>query len=109
MLNSDDRCLLHHMRGVFDRERLGAVLTHFEAVETTRQSVVGSDRDAKMLRVGGSTDAFRFDSRWYDPWRDPKLAEVFYPFVWVTFPVQVRHIHEDYHLVPWHQDIAYMR
>jgi hypothetical protein len=109
MLDPENRCFLHHMRGVFDRDVLAEVRSHFEVVESSRQAHVASERDAKMLRVGASTDAFRFDPRWYDPWRRPELAERFRPFTWVMFPVQIRHINEDEHLVPWHQDVAYMR
>lgn len=108
MLDPNDRTFLLHMRGLFDCGVLASVLSHFKAVEAERQAIVQSDRDQAKLRTGQATDALRFDARWYDPWRDRKLAEVFEPFTWVMFPAQIRHITDDYHLVPWHQDQAYM-
>jgi hypothetical protein len=108
MFDPDDHHLLYHLRGVFDRTVLAATLAHYDAIEAERQAIIQSERDASKRRIGAATDALRFDPRWYDLWRDPKLAGVFHPFTWVTFPVQLRHVERPDHLVPWHQDVAYM-
>ena len=51
------------------------------------------------------------DPRWYDPWRGaaPALIERLRPYTWLLFPVQLRHITQSGHLVPWHQDAGYVR
>jgi hypothetical protein len=109
MLDHQDRCLLAHLRGAFDRTTLSAIVAYFGLVEEERQSIATSEADRRKQRIGAATDAMRLDQRWYDVWRDPKLAQVFHPFEWVTYPVQIRHVDREAHLVPWHQDIGYMR
>ncbi len=109
MLDPDDRWFLRHIPGMFDRAVLADVVAHFGAREAQLEAAVLSDRDAAKLRIGAATDALRLDSKWYDVWRDPRLVDIFAPFTWVTYPVQLRHVHTADHLVPWHQDEGYMR
>jgi hypothetical protein len=109
MLDPDDRWLLRHLPGLFDRAVLADVVAHFEAREAQLPTTARSERDAAKQRIGAAVDALRLDPTWYDVWRAPRLAGLFAPFTWVTFPVQLRHVHAPEHLVPWHQDEGYMR
>lgn len=109
MLDHENRCLLSHLSGAFDRGRLAAVLEYFQSVEDERQRLACSESDLRKQRIGAATDAMRLDQRWYDIWRDRHLVQLFRPFEWVTYPVQIRHIDRESHLVPWHQDAGYMR
>jgi hypothetical protein len=109
MLDHENRCLISHLRGTFDRDRLASVLAYFRSVEGERQRLASSESDRRKQRIGAATDAMRLDERWYEVWRDPDLAELFHPFRWVTYPVQIRHVDHEAHLVPWHQDAGYMR
>ncbi len=60
--------------------------------------------------IGASSDAFRLDERWYDIWREvtPDVVAYFRPYTWIVFPVHIRHVSTLAHLVPWHQDAAYV-
>jgi hypothetical protein len=109
MLDHENRCLISHLSGAFDRDTLAAVLGYFRSVEEERQRIADSEADRRKQRIGAATDAMRLDSRWYDVWRDQKLIGLFRPFEWVTYPVQIRHVACEAHLVPWHQDAGYMR
>ncbi len=107
----DDRCLLRHVQGFFDAAVLGDLIDHFDAIETTRQAEATTPREQGRVRIGATTDALRFDPRWYDPWRHLPAASraLLGPWSWLFFPVQVRALKDDpVHLVPWHQDIAYV-
>ena len=50
---------------------------------------------------------------WYDWWRNlahqEKLFDFVGPFEWVMYPPQVRVVGKQLDLVPWHQDIGYMK
>lgn len=111
MLETESRCFVHHLRGLFDRQVLARTRDHFDAVEAERQAIIGSPHENARLRIGASTDAFRLDSRWYDPWRAMDAAGIdrLRPFTWLFYPVMIRHVTRPEHLVPWHQDIAYVR
>ncbi|WP_341913727.1 phytanoyl-CoA dioxygenase family protein [Ferrovibrio terrae] len=111
MLETKTRSFVHHMRGMFDVATLRQVREHFDAVEHDRQAQVKNDTERQRLRIGASTDAFRADPVWYDVWRNasPILIERMRPFTWLLYPVMIRHITEQAHLVPWHQDIGYVR
>ena len=62
------------------------------------------------LVIGAAPDQFRLDDRWYDLWRtvDERVVDYFRPYTWVVFPVHIRHVTATAHLVPWHQDAAYI-
>ncbi len=86
-------------------------MTYFDSVEAERQARISQDHEWARIRIGASTDAFRMDPRWYDPWRgsNAQLIERMRPYTWLLYPVMIRHITAPSHLVPWHQDIAYVR
>jgi hypothetical protein len=111
MLPTDTRCFISHEKGLLDPGVLGSVREHFLREEEVRQSQVLDENDALRVSMGASTSAFRFDPRWYDPWRNApaELVERLRPFTWLLFPVQIRHIKAGDHLVPWHQDAGYVR
>ncbi|MBC7907737.1 MAG: hypothetical protein H7Y60_13475 [Rhodospirillaceae bacterium] len=111
MLKTGTRAFVHHMTTLLDPTVLADVVRHFDAVETERQAQVVQDHEAGRVRIGASTDAFRQDPRWYDPWRaiSPETIDRMRPYTWLLYPVMVRHITAAGHLVPWHQDIAYVR
>lgn len=111
MLQTDTRSFVHHMRDMFDLAVLKSMRDHFDKVEHERQNQITSETERQRLRIGASTDAFRADPVWYDVWRNasPTLIERMRPFTWLMYPVMIRHISDDSHLVPWHQDIGYVR
>jgi hypothetical protein len=111
MLETDTRCFVHHMRGLFDRALMERIRGHMLAVESERQAQALSEREKRVVRIGAATDVLRLDPCWYDLWRDStgSVIERVRPYTWVTFPVQVRHVTEESHLVPWHQDVGYQR
>ncbi|MBX9635265.1 MAG: phytanoyl-CoA dioxygenase family protein [Magnetospirillum sp.] len=111
MLETDTRCFVHHMTGLLDAAVLTDLHRHFQAVEAERQGHIVHEHETVRVRIGASTDAFRQDPRWYDPWRRISAATIdrMRPSTWLLYPVMVRHITQSSHLVPWHQDIAYVR
>lgn len=111
MIEPENRCFVHHMQGLFDPKVLARTRDHFDKVEAERQSIVRAAHENTRLRIGASTDAFRLDPRWYDPWRamDDVAIDRMRPFTWLFYPVMIRHVTRPEHLVPWHQDIAYVR
>lgn len=56
--------------------------------------------------VGGVE--LRFDPAWYEPWKQFPGTGLLDGYAMVNFPPQVRWVREQRHLVPWHQDIAYV-
>jgi hypothetical protein len=111
MLPTDTRCFIRHERALLDPVVLGDVRAHFVREEARKQAQMLDENDALRVSMGASTSAFRFDPRWYDPWRNasPELVERLKPYTWLLFPVQIRHIKAADHLVPWHQDAGYVR
>jgi hypothetical protein len=84
---------------------------HFDRVEGERQSRVSSDREARFVRIGATTDALRMDPVWYKlwcDWTDERINRL-RPYTWVIYPVLIRHIHASGQEVPWHQDASYQR
>jgi hypothetical protein len=71
LLDHENRCLISHLRGTFDRDRLASVLAYFRSVEGERQRLASSESDRRKQRIGAATDAMRLDERWYEVWRDP--------------------------------------
>jgi hypothetical protein len=111
MLAANDRYLLRHMDGLFSAQILEQTYRHFESIEASRQNDLRTETDEQRVRIGSATDALRFDAMWYEPWRHIAAEKVddLRPFTWVLYPVQLRHVTAAGHLVPWHQDIGYVR
>jgi hypothetical protein len=114
MKNITDRLFLQHAKGMFSSASLARMYTHFlESEGRFRALQALSDREQKAIARGESADAMRMQDTWYDVWRDAPnhkaMLSALSPFTWVTYPVQVRHVREVHHSVPWHQDIGYMR
>ncbi len=109
MFTDNRRDQVVHCPQLFDPETIADVRAYFDAVEAEKQARVLGERDEKAHRLGTGTDSFRLDAKWYDMWRTVSQDTVhdLRPFTWVIYPVQIRHISEPQHLVPWHQDIGY--
>lgn len=109
MFPSDDRSFVRHEQGLFDPAVMRRVRAHYDAIEAERLARIADQVDAERVEVGAATKALRFDPMWHEPWvhAPADVADRLRPFTWLTFPIQLRHITENSHLVPWHQDIAY--
>jgi hypothetical protein len=100
---------VRHVRSLFDIEALSRARARFidreKAGWTPRD-----DQERKRMAIGAAPNQFRLDEAWYDIWRDLSAAQLreLGPFSYVLFPVHIRHVIEDAHLVPWHQDAAYV-
>ena len=110
MLPTDTRCFVRHAHGVFHPDALGAARNHFLEREEQGWNVAANDRERTRLAIGAAPDRFRLDERWYDLWRtvDERVVDYFRPYTWVVYPVHIRHVTATAHLVPWHQDAAYI-
>ncbi|MGP0595132.1 hypothetical protein ACTRXD_21640 [Nitrospira sp. T9] len=84
---------------------------YLDNVQGERQALALSSREEKGLQLGLGTDALRKDPRWYEVWKEisSELLALIHPHTWVVFPVQVRLIQSENHLVPWHQDVGYQK
>ena len=111
MLAANDRYLLQHFKGLLSAKILDDTYRHFKSIEASRQSELRSETDEQRVRIGSATDALRFDQMWYEPWRHVNSDNIarLRPFTWLLYPVQLRHVTAAGHLVPWHQDIGYVR
>ena len=111
MLKHHSRDDFFHVQGLFDTAILKSALDQYEDVEAELQSLAKTSREAKMQRIGATSDALRMREEWYVPWRHISKEAIawFDPFFLLLYPVQIRHVKDEYHLVPWHQDIAYIR
>ncbi len=111
MLAEEDRCFIAHMRGLLDRETLARLMDRFAATEQAAQATLRSPHDASRVAIGASTDAFRLDPVWLDPWRNASAERIarLSPFTWMMYPPNIRHLTDPEHLVPWHQDIGYVK
>jgi hypothetical protein len=98
-----------HINGLFNTDTLNRVRTQFverEAAGWTPKD----EQERKRVDIGAAPNDFRLDNSWYDIWNDAsenRLRE-FGPFSYVLFPVHIRHVVKQGHLVPWHQDAAYV-
>lgn len=110
MLPTDTRCFARHAQGVFRSDSLGRARGHFLEREREAWNVAANDRERSRLAIGAAPDQFRLDERWYDLWREVSadVVEYFKPYTWVIYPVHIRHVTDAVHLVPWHQDAAYI-
>jgi len=106
MLPTNSRCFVHHARGLFAREALDSVRAHFIQKEIDGW-VPASEREQARVSIGSAPDSFRLDKAWYECWRDVDPSALA-PYTMLLFPVAIRHLREGEHLVPWHQDLAYV-
>ena len=105
----DSRCFIE-IRKLFTKEAMIATIEYFNYSALKKWSTINTDKDRERLEIGSATDAFRLDRFMFNIWNGcDDAAEQFRPFTWVIFPPNMRHIHAEKHLVPWHQDIAYIR
>jgi hypothetical protein len=113
MNDPNTRIFVDHVAGLFDVGELARVREDFDRIRAARiEQRSLSDRELAAVGRGESADVVRKRERWYDVWKNPssraKLLETVGPFTYVTFPVQVRHVTEANHYVPWHQDRGYI-
>ena len=106
MLPTHTRCFSHHARGLFAPAALDRVRERFVQKERDGWKA-GTEREQMRLAIGSAPDDFRLDQFWYECWCDVDPAAMA-PFTMLLFPVAIRHVTEDVHLVPWHQDFAYV-
>lgn len=108
-LSNETRCFVQHFRDVFRQPTLERTRQRFVERET-KYWKAQSDLEEQRLAIGAAPNDFRLDNAWYDIWSDIDLATVerFFPFQWLLYPVHIRHLKADAHLVPWHQDAAYV-
>jgi len=115
MNNLKSRVFVKHAKRVFDPNVLVELRSKLTQLESDKSFITNtSEREEKAIRRGESSDKLRMQNCWYDVWRYPismeSLIEVVYPFTYVIFPVQVRHISKPVgQAVPWHQDAGYIR
>jgi len=98
-----------HISGLFNTKTLDRVRTSFVSREATGWQPK-DEHERKRVDIGAAPNDFRLDTSWYDVWLDASLAGLseFGPFTYVLFPVHIRHVVKTGHLVPWHQDAAYV-
>jgi ectoine hydroxylase-related dioxygenase (phytanoyl-CoA dioxygenase family) len=108
-LTNDSRCSVQHMTGVFRRPTIERIRQQFIDREASGWKAK-DDREEKRVSIGAAPDDFRLDESWYELWRDvdQSVVDRLYPYHWLTYPVHIRHLRADAHLVPWHQDAAYV-
>ena len=115
MVVKDNRYFFSNVEDLFDKNKLTELRELFikSAKDNNTPDKVLTERELKALERGESSDKMRMQDAWYSVWTSPSgnknLAELFDPYTYVTFPVQVRHVRQANHKVPWHQDIGYMR
>ena len=98
-----------HIRGLFNTRTLDRVRSSFVAREATGWQPK-DEHERQRVAIGAAPNDFRLDNSWYDVWKDASEAGLreFGPFSYVLFPVHIRHVVKTGHLVPWHQDAAYV-
>lgn len=106
---SESPNFLCHVRGLFNRSTLNRVRSYFVGRESQGWKPK-DDQERKRVDIGAAPNDFRLDNSWYDVWHDVSEAGVrqFGLFSYVLFPVHIRHVVKEAHLVPWHQDAAYV-
>jgi hypothetical protein len=113
MLDKNNRAFVNHVAGLFDPKLLNKFRDIMIEHENDQLTANITEREKHALERGESTDKFRMQEAWYDVWKHATsysaLLTALAPFIWVTYPVQVRHVRKVHHHVPWHQDIDYMR
>ncbi len=114
MLDMNTRLFLKHEKQLFDQSLLTELrqkMDYLKGLQENQQ--VQTDREREAIHRGESADKTRMQSVWYKVWKandsSSRLIQAIAPYRYVTFPVQVRHVKEVKHHVPWHQDIGYMK
>jgi ectoine hydroxylase-related dioxygenase (phytanoyl-CoA dioxygenase family) len=100
---------LRHVSSFFGTGVLSRARDYF--VERERTGWTAKDeREGKRIGIGAAPNDFRLDEKWYEVWQDVSAVGLnsLGEFSYVLFPVHIRHVTQEVHLVPWHQDAAYM-
>jgi hypothetical protein len=100
---------LRHVSGFFSTATLGRVRDYFIERESAGWTPK-DERESKRIGIGAAPNDFRLDEKWYEIWEDVSNESLgaLGNFSYVLFPVHIRHVTQPVHLVPWHQDAAYM-
>ncbi len=108
-LTNESRCFVQHVAKVFRRPTIERIRNRFIEGEASGWAA-RDDREEKRVSIGAAPDDFRLDEAWYELWQDVDQAVVdrLAPYQWLLYPVHIRHLRADAHLVPWHQDAAYV-
>ena len=108
-LHQSSQSHIRHAYGLFDTGTLGRIRSHFVEREQAGWTPT-DDLERRRLDIGAAPNSFRLDNTWYEIWRDVDEEQVraLEDFSYVLFPVHIRHVVEEAHLVPWHQDAAYV-
>jgi len=111
MQATESRTFVKHVSGAFKPALLRELRIYMNTVWAEQQAKAQTEREHIVIKNGVASDALRIEPRWYDVWRTPTLPirETLKLYTWVTFPPIVRIVREENHMVPWHQDIGYMR
>jgi hypothetical protein len=98
-----------HINGLFDTQSLNRARSQFVEREATGWKPK-DEQERKRVDIGAAPNDFRLDNSWYDIWHGASEdgLRTFGPFSYVLFPVHIRHVVKPSHLVPWHQDAAYV-
>lgn len=114
MHDMNTRLFLKHEKQLFDQALLVELRDKMDRLRAMQENQSNqTPREQEAIRRGESSDKTRMQSDWYKVWQandsHSRLIQAIMPYRYVTFPVQVRHVKEVKHHVPWHQDIGYMR
>ena len=109
-LSNQSRCFVQHFKNAFRRPTIERMRERFVEREAG-QWAAKDERERQRIAIGAAPDDFRLDESWYDLWRDvdSSVVDRLHPYQWLLYPVHIRHLRADeHHLVPWHQDAAYV-
>lgn len=99
-----------HFKNVFDPQLIRTLRD--EAVSYNDEDHLKSAKESSALKkdMGLATDITRLRMRWFDLWRSAKrLPEIFGPYQWIIYPIQIRLLETEAQMVPWHQDAGYQK
>jgi hypothetical protein len=104
-----NRLSVVRLNGAFEPQTLATIASRVESMFSNQQP--RSERDSIRAAQGVAVDETRFNPLWNSVWETVSLELVnqLGDFVLVSYPPQVRWIRTITQLVPWHQDIAYVR
>ena len=108
------RVFVSQLIGAFDPVILSKLRDRIDHFEHLKTSSPLSERDQLAQKRGELSDHARMQDVWWDVWRrplsKPNLTKILEPFIWVTFPLQVRSITSgEGQRTPWHQDAGFIK